>query len=262
MSLLVATRKKLNIHVVGAGGTGGYAVTCLARMLAGGGHVIHVYDGDRVEAKNLKRQNFTASELDQNKATAICRRVEKDIIHAPEMVAHEKFIGSRDEFLCDIVASLEDDQSLVIVMAVDNVATRKMVNEVIMDDLVKARILTVAIDSGNSDQGGQVVLYANALSAWKEPLKERIVGMLPTMLQVYPELNDVDDENPADHMDCAENAESAPQAMICNVRNGELIAHIITRILETRAAPGNIWRSDILTGSTSCSFTGFLEGNA
>lgn len=260
MSLLVAVRKKLNIHVIGAGGTGGYAVTYLARLLSGGEHVIHVYDGDQVEAKNLKRQNFTASDLDLNKAEAVCSHIRDDILHAPEMVAHDKFIGSREEFLADIVASLEDDQSLIIVLAVDNVATRKMVNELIMDDLLRARILTVAIDSGNGNQGGQVVLYANAQSVWTPPFGNTSQGLLPTMLQVYPELNSIEDENPALVTNCAENAESEPQAMMCNVRNGELIAHIITRILETNKSPGNLWCSDILTGATTCSFTGFLEG--
>lgn len=261
MSLLVAVQKKLNIHVIGAGGTGGYAVTYLARMLAGGEHVIHVYDGDRVEAKNLKRQNFRASDLDLNKAQALCRHVTEDIIHAPEMVAHDKFVGDKEEFLADIVASLEDDQSLILVLAVDNIATRRMVNELLMDDLLRARILTVAIDSGNNDQGGQVVLYANAVSTWTQAFKDPSQGLLPNMLQVYPELNEIEDENPANATNCAENAESAPQAMMCNVRNGELIAHIITRILETCTSPGNLWRSDILTGATVCSFTGFLEGN-
>ena len=52
MSLKIPINKKLNIHLVGAGGTGGYALACLARLLAGGDHTIHVYDGDLVEKKS------------------------------------------------------------------------------------------------------------------------------------------------------------------------------------------------------------------
>ncbi len=260
MSLTLPVKKKLNIHVIGAGGTGGYAITYLARLLAGGEHVIHVYDGDRVETKNLKRQNFSVSDLDLNKAQAICSRVEAEILGAPTMVAHDSYLTDKDELLAEILTSLEEDQSLILVLAVDNIATRKMVNELIERDLTEAGILTIALDSGNDNQGGQVVLYANAPVTWKPPMAESSKGMLPTMLQIYPELDKIKDDNPGLVMNCADNAESEPQAMMCNVRNGELLAHIITRISETYKAPGNLWRSDILTGNTRCSFEGFREG--
>lgn len=258
MSLTLGTKNKLNIHIIGAGGTGGYAVMYLARLLAGGEHVIHVYDGDRVEPKNLKRQNFSKEDLDKNKAAAICNHVEAEILQAPEMVAHEEYLTGKEELLAEVLASLEDDQSLVVVMAVDNIATRKMVNEMVLNDLVDARILTIALDSGNDNMGGQVVLYGNAQAAWRPPFGETAKGILPTMLQIYPELAKIEDDNPGLVTNCADNAESEPQAMIANVRNGELLALIITRILETHKAPGNLWRSDILTGNTTCSFTGFL----
>ena len=256
--LQLPVKDKLNIHVIGAGGTGGYFLCFLARLLAGGEHVIHVYDGDRVEPKNLKRQNFTMDELDLNKAEAICNRISKEILQAPTMVAHSEYLTEKDELLAEILASLEDDQSLVLVLAVDNIATRKLVNDLLMDDLVQEQILTIALDSGNDMQGGQIVLYGNATVSYKPLLEKSSKGMLPSMLQVYPELDKIKDENPGLIQNCADNAESEPQAMMANVRNGELLAHIVTRILETHKAPGNLWRSDILTGNTRCEFTGFL----
>lgn len=261
MSLILPVRKKLNIHVIGAGGTGGYAVSYLARLLAGGEHTIHVYDGDVVETKNLKRQNFTVSDLDKNKAAVICERITKEILHAPKMVAHEGYVPDKETLLAEILTSLEEDESLILVMAVDNIATRKMVNELVRKDLTEARILTIALDSGNDNQGGQVVAYANASTSWVEPAcmgqKRDRKGILPTMLEIYPELAEIKDDNPAHVMNCADNAESEPQAMMCNVRNGELLALIVTQILEMHKVPGNLWRSDILTGNTRCTFTGF-----
>lgn len=259
MSLKIMVRSKLNIHLIGAGGTGGYAAEYLARLLAGGEHKIHVYDGDMVEPKNLKRQNFTLDDLDKNKAEVLCSRLQNTIMQAPEMVAHAGYITDKDEFLAEILGSLEDDESLVVAMAVDNIATRKLINEVVLKDLVQAKVLTVALDSGNDNQGGQVVLYGNAFATWKPPIGEPSKGILPNMLQIYPELGKIEDDNPGLVMDCAGNAESQPQAMMCNVRNGELLAQIITRILERHSAPGNLWRSDILTGNTACSFTGFYN---
>lgn len=253
-------KEKLNIHVIGAGGTGGYCVEFLARLLAGGDHKIHVYDGDMVELKNLKRQNFTKDDVDLNKAEALCQRLSAQIMDAPEITPHPIYLTDEDSFLAEVLLTVEPDESLVIVQAVDNVSTRKLVNNVIMDKLVKSRILTVALDSGNDDQGGQVVLYANGGVKNIDPLtKQSQLGLLPTMLQVFPELNEVDDNNPGIVMDCAENAESKPQAMMANARNGEILAQAVIRLKETGKAPGNLWRSDILTGNTKVEFTGFEQ---
>lgn len=253
-------KEKLNIHVVGAGGTGGYCVEYLTRLLAGGEHKIHVYDGDMVELKNLKRQNFTKDDVDLNKAEVLCRRLSNQVLDAPELIPHPAYLTNEDEFLAEILLSAGDGESLVIIQAVDNVSTRKLVNNVIMDKLIENHILTVALDSGNDDQGGQVVLYANGGVRNVEPLtKKSTLGILPTMLEVFPELNEVDDKNPGIEMDCAENAESMPQAMMANVRNGELLAQIVIRLKDTGKAPGNLWRSDILTGNTKVEFSGFTQ---
>lgn len=252
-------REKLNIHVIGAGGTGGYCVEYLARLLAGGEHKIHVYDGDMVEIKNLKRQNFIKDDVDLNKAEVLCRRLSEQILDVPELIPHGEYLKDEESFVAEILMSLEPDESLIIVQAVDNVATRKLVNSIIFGRLVEARKLTVALDSGNDDQGGQVVLYANGGVRNEEPFGKMEKGLLPTMLEVFPELNEVDDNNPGLVMDCAENAESKPQAMMANVRNGELLAQIIIRLKETGKAPGNLWRSDILTGNTKVEFTGFAK---
>lgn len=258
MSITIPVNKKLNIHVIGAGGTGGYAVSYLARLLAGGDHKIHVYDGDRVEVKNLKRQNFTVEDLDLNKAQVLCDRVSKEVYGCPKMTAHPDYITAKDEFLAEILTSFDQGESLLVLLAVDNVATRKMINEVILKDLLELGIPVIAMDSGNDNQGGQVMLYANAPVSHQEPMTRKTEqGMLPTMLQYFPELDKIKDDNPGLVMNCADNAESEPQAMMANVRNGELFALITARLLETGKISGNLWRSDILTGNTRCSFTGF-----
>lgn len=256
--LTIPTRGTLNVHLIGAGGTGGYALEYLSRLFAGSQHSIRVYDGDVVEPKNLKRQNFTLSELDQNKAKAITERLSQNVMQAPAMTYHDSYITDKDEFLADILMDLdEDSESLVIIMAVDNVATRRLINQVVMEDLLEIGIPTIVLDSGNDDQGGQVVLYTNADVDYTKPFEKPISGSLPTMLQIYPEIDKIEDVNPGLEMDCAENAESQPQAMMANVRNGELLANILYQVFETGVVSYNLWRSDIHTGNTSGEFTGF-----
>lgn len=258
MSLTIPVMKKLNIHVIGSGGTGGYALSYLARLLAGGDHTIHVYDGDRVEVKNLKRQNFTVEDLDLNKAEVLCKRLTKEIYSCPKLIPHPGYLTAKEDFLAEILTSYEREESLMILLAVDNIATRRLINEVILKDLLEIGIPVIAMDSGNDNQGGQVMLYANAPVSYQAPMaKEKEQGMLPTMLQYFPELDKIKDDNPGLVMNCADNAESEPQAMMANVRNGELLALITARLLETGKIAGNLWRSDILTGNTRCSFTGF-----
>ena len=132
-------------------------------------------------------------------------------------------------------------------------------NDLVENDLLGLGIPVIALDSGNDNQGGQVILYANAPVTHQEPMGQPEQGMLPTMLQCFPELDKIVDDNPGLVMNCADNAESEPQAMMANVRNGELLALITNRLLEAGSVPGNLWRSDILTGNTRCTFTGFYH---
>ena len=257
--LYMPLKEKLNIHIIGAGGTGGYCVEYLARLLSGGSHKVHLYDGDRVELKNLKRQNFCIEDLDKNKAEVLCARLSAEILDAPELIPHGEYLTSPDALMAEILLSLEPDESLVILLAVDNVATRKLANEVIFGKLAEKRILTVALDSGNHNEGGQVVLYANGLVGNHGPFGDVETGLLPSMLELYPDMAAVKDDNPGLADTCAENAESEPQAMMANVRNGELLALITVRLKEIGRVPGNLWTSDILTGNTRCTFTGFQE---
>lgn len=259
--LQIPVREKLNIHVIGAGGTGGYTVEYLTRLLAGGEHTIHVYDGDQVEAKNLKRQNFTKEELGRNKAVALTERLSQAVFHAPTLIPHEQYLTTADDLMVEILTSLEPDESLILISAVDNIATRKLINGVLLNELVQNRILTIALDCGNDNQGGQVVLYGNAAATWAPMFGKKDKGMLPTMLQIFPELDKIEDVNPGLQRSCEEHAEAEPQAMMANVRNGELLALLVERIRANHKAPGNLWRSDILTGNTTCSFTGFWKGD-
>lgn len=257
--LTVKTKEKLNIHVIGAGGTGGYAVEYLTRLFAGTKNRIHVWDGDMVEIKNLKRQNFSFDDVDKNKATALVDRLNKMVHSAPTLIDHPAYITDKDEFAMDLAMDTESDESLVIVLAVDNIATRKMINEVAMDMLKEAMVPVIMLDSGNDDQGGQVVLYTNYETTYTPALSQPIKGQLPTMLQIFPELATISDDNPGLVMDCAENAEHKPQAMMCNVRNGEVLAGIVYQIYNDQQIPSNMWRSLNSTQATTSTFTGFTD---
>lgn len=258
--LQIPMKKKLNIHIIGAGGTGAYLAETLSRLLSGGNHEIHLYDGDQVELKNLKRQNFTESELDINKATALVNRLTIDIPNAPKLTAHDGYIVDKDEFMIDIITTFNaDTESLIVVSALDNIASRKLINQTVMEDLKESGIPVIMLDSGNDDQGGQVVLYANAPIRYKPVIGEESFGMLPTMLEVFKELAEIDDENPGIELSCEDVVESYPQAMMANVRNSDILADVIYQLYNSGKIPYNVWRSNISTATSLAEFTGFKD---
>ena len=265
-------QKRPHIHLFGAGGTGGFAIEFLTRLFAGSDATIEIYDGDTVEPKNLKRQNFVMEDLDLTKVEALIKRMKKQVPQPPKFVAHTEFIVDvddiqdqrpdnvidSDEFIADILMNTEDDESLIFVSAVDNIATRRLINKV-AKELGESDIDVVMIDSGNSDQGGQVVLYANYDVEDKEILGASETIKLPSMLELFPEIDvirDEQDENPGIVRNCAEEAESKPQAMMANVRNGDTLALIVYQVSQNMSFNANLWTSDLLTGNTVASRKG------
>lgn len=234
------TLDNVSIHLVGAGGTGGFTFTNLVRLLAGTDTPIHVYDGDIVEPKNLKRQQFGQNDVGKNKAEALIQTASETILDAPPIEAHPEYISDADSFLADVLIN-SDDRTPLIISAVDNVATRKLINEVLKD-----LPSYVAIDSGNNNQGGQVVWTSSALvTDKKNPFDNGILTQLANMFEVYPHLNNIEDNNPGIVRSCDEVVESEPQAMMANSRNGDIIANIVMSLMNDKELVGNVYESNL-----------------
>ena len=69
-------RYRVNVVVVGCGGTGAFVVEGLCRLLPAAIPLVLV-DPDRVEERNLKRQNFFREELGQLKSEALAVRLSR-----------------------------------------------------------------------------------------------------------------------------------------------------------------------------------------
>lgn len=270
--LKFGTTKKPHIHLFGAGGTGGFALEFMTRLFAGQDATIEIYDGDTVEPKNLKRQNFVKDDIDKTKVEALIDRLSNQVLEPPTFIPHTEFIVdvddidgdepddviNSDDFIANILMTTEEDEDLYFISAVDNISTRRLLNK-IASELGESDVKIVQIDSGNNDQGGQVVLYANYDVNDEEFLKESTTVTLPSMLELYPEIDvikDHQDENPGIVRTCADEAESKPQAMMANVRNGELIASIVYQLSQNNSFAHNVWQSDIISNAT----TGYRKG--
>lgn len=235
--------RKPKIFIVGTGGTGGFVIDHLARLIANEDIQIHLIDGDVVEHKNLTRQSFTVEDLGVRKAEAKKAHIDRTFGQSENVQTKIAYVSDADEFLMYVLDNVEADETPIIVSAVDNVATRRIINQTIGD----YPSLAIGIDSGNHDTGGQVVLFANRpvtvsdlLSKWE--------GLLPTMLELYPEMNNVEDVVPGEGTACEEHAESDPQSMMANVLNAVVIATLIQNIIANHEITHNLWLTDASTG--------------
>ena len=248
---------KYHIHVIGAGGTGGYLIEYLSRLLSATSTSLHVYDGDMVESKNLERQNFSEGDLNGFKAEAIVSRVKEQLPYSKmEITAHNTYVTTEEDISVDMLLELGEnqDEQLMIVLAVDNVATRRLINSYI-SLFQELDMQVLFFDSGNDMFSGQCVVYSSEPVTLELPFEKPRKVMLPTMLEIFPDI-DVLDENPGATQNCADNSQSEPQAMMANVINATTLANSIYQVMTTGTLAANLWQTSLASGQTRISLSG------
>jgi PRTRC genetic system ThiF family protein len=155
--------KELRLIQVGAGGTGSWLASQVARVarMVQDEHSarVRVYfvDDDMVQAKNLRRQNFCEPELGQNKAEALARRYSS--AYGVEAIAvAERF--NADRFSRD---SYYSDRLTVIVGCVDTPESRTAISHAIPAYRYASGPSNIFwLDCGNDHAAGQVYLGSAA----------------------------------------------------------------------------------------------------
>ena len=198
--------------VIGCGGTGGWVVPHLARLVKSlGVGSLSIADGDVVEAKNLGRQNFVETDLGENKAVALAKR----------------YSGAFGIPIRAIPGMLLDDRGMtrqspqIVIGCVDSHKARRTIAEYMSQSYE-----CVWIDAGNEGVAGQVILgytgpVGNVRGAGPTPLA------LPTISQLLP--LPIDGEvRPS----CAELLEVTEQVSTVNVMAASIIANFTRLVLE------------------------------
>lgn len=236
---------KPHFYLVGCGGTGGFCLETLARLLLDTDATVDVYDGDRVEAKNLKRQNFAVADLGKNKAQVLADRLTENLPENIQINVHPEYLTTN---LATDWALLPDNETPIVISAVDNIATRRLINGAVAD-LARVRPV-IALDSGCHDQGGQVVVWSNK-PAVKQDLTKTSEVTLQSMLALLPEIDKIEssrDENPGLVTDCADESNSKPQAMMANIFAGNLLASLAFDMSQNRAIAHNFYQVNLAQG--------------
>lgn len=220
----------VKIVVLGAGGTGGYIIPHLYRIAYATGRKCKVViaDGDVVERKNLIRQNFSESDIGENKAKVLAERysgvfgIETEYI--PDFIEDEDRLYELLE-VPTYYYSTQPQAVGILIGAVDNNRSRVMCNNVfnLLDNIIY-------IDSGNSDFAGQVVCGAK--------LKGRMLSK--PVAKIYPDILSDTEKFPSE-LSCAEQSISSPQTIAANM----FAATAATSMLYYLLAEGNLKTSRV-----------------
>jgi len=156
-SLLLNTPNRIEIMVMGAGGTGSRLVNNLARInmtLRGLGKTelaVTLYDDDIVENNNIGRQQFYNEDIGRNKADAIIERInyayELDWVSIPRKWCNKNILF--DEIV-------EHEHCHIYITCVDNIRTRKELSDNFYR--IKGEKGKYWMDIGNGKDYGQVIL--------------------------------------------------------------------------------------------------------
>ena len=147
------------IVVIGAGGTGGYVLQGIGRLLShlGRGRRIQVVaiDGDMVERKNVGRQLFSHGEVGKNKAQTLTERFNRayglSMAYVPEMASKQRLRRLHQSL---IGVYRQSKKNLIVIGCVDSGRSRSIIHEFIDEQPDKYGLW---IDAGNSEDAGQVV---------------------------------------------------------------------------------------------------------
>lgn len=162
-----------SVTIVGCGGTGGFVADGLCRLLPSRARLILV-DHDRVEDRNLIRQNFSRGELGQFKSEVLAHRLacryERPVAYSVLPISMFRIAVSG-----------------LVIGCVDNGPARREIAEQVKHSLSPYYgFSSWWIDAGNGEHHGQVII-GNSLGGNFDLTKEKCMALpLPTLQR--PEL--------------------------------------------------------------------------
>ena len=216
--------RPVKIVQLGAGGTGGHIAPHLYRLLYALGRPARyiICDGDKVEEKNLLRQNFSPADLGENKARVLAERYSTvfglEAEYVPAFIEKLETLMELirlNEWELDENAYEKTKEMVILLGAVDNNKSRQLCHQAFCQskDLVY-------IDSGNGEFSGQVVcgVRRNGHTFFKP-----IGGVQPEMLK--------DTDKFPSELSCAEASVSDPQSMAANITAATAVVDMVYNIL-------------------------------
>lgn len=189
--IMLPHHNHIEFIVVGTGGTGGFLIAAIARLLieitttTSKTASCLLIDGDKVEAKNVPRQNFQPSEIGLYKSQVLALRY--------SLAFGCKISAINQPFQKQMVGQLSYSRQLTIIIGcVDNAAARSEISACLDCNYSGYPPDTWWLDCGNHESSGQVMLGSTnrlnqkiAFDNFKQP---NFCVNLPSPTLVHPEL--------------------------------------------------------------------------
>lgn len=209
----------ITILQIGCGGTGSLLVPQVSRFISASNYGEEnkydvkyiICDGDKVEKKNIVRQNFVEGDIGDYKANVLAKRYSKAL--GLSLIAVPYYVTSSD------MNKICPDGVDIVVSCVDNNKTR----EILYDwhkNLSKNSGIPLWIDAGNEILGGQVFLTGQAMET----------GRWTDIVKSHPEIANGTDKLPTE-LSCAERANSGQQSLAVNLTASTIVFNIISALL-------------------------------
>ena len=218
--LLVAERSRIEFLLVGAGGTGGWLISAIARLMleieskTNKTATCTIVDYDTVEQHNIPRQNFQQSEIGLFKAEVLAARY--------SLALGCKISAIAEEFSLRMLDSAWNKLT-VIVGCVDNAAARTEISKCLDQNYIERPPHIFWLDCGNhaGSSAGQVLLgttnHFTLETAFDCKEKPNFCVNLPSPALQHPELlQALSEELTTVRLSCAEIQARNQQSLFVN----------------------------------------------
>jgi len=207
------TQHNFTVSIVGCGGTGGFVAEGLCRFLPPHAELVFI-DHDRVEERNLIRQNFTSCDLGKFKSEALAGRLatryQRPIAYSnlPVELAGIRMPG-------------------LVIGCVDNGLTRREIARKVTQE-ISPYSYGWWIDAGNGENYGQVIIGNYEIRRLWESFEGEICHALPLPTIQRPELLQQRPREPS----CAEALAQNEQSPVINQAIASLVLEMARRLIE------------------------------
>lgn len=191
--------KNINIYQIGCGGNGSYLVSKIARMIATKYKNISytLVDKDKVEEKNLNRQNFISNDLGLYKAEVLSQRYSTVFDIEIKYINEFININNINQIIPKKNINTVTQNFYIIIGCVDNNKSRLIINNYLKQNFKEDEYIW--IDVGNELNFGQIFINYNKYN----------------MFDFIPNIN-TNDKHP-DELSCAEHLVSGEQSLNINI---------------------------------------------
>jgi hypothetical protein len=197
------------VKLIGLGGVGGIVARYLSVFLAAQptSTRLVLIDGDSFEPSNASRMLFGEC---GNKASVLRGELLARVAESPlTLLAMEEFVSREN------IRRLVQDGDIVI-LAVDNHATRKLVNDYCTEELRNVCLISGGNDGVGQTPGGGSRMHRGTYGNVQIYLRRDGSEVSPSLTRYHPEIAEPSDKHPLEK-NCTELVTSVPQLLFTNM---------------------------------------------